>query len=88
MYDLLEHSEGLIGHGDGFVNVNGLSTSDTSYDERLMANVFVVTFRMVVFRPFKGEVLLGRISSKSSQHGIKCMCISKGKYYIYGTDKI
>ena len=23
MYDLLEHSEGLIGHGDGFVNVNG-----------------------------------------------------------------
>ncbi|KAH9887780.1 RNA polymerase III subunit Rpc25-domain-containing protein [Xylariomycetidae sp. FL2044] len=44
MYDLLWASEGLIGHGDGFVNVN-------------------VEFRMIVFRPFKGETLFGRISS-------------------------
>jgi len=29
-----------------------------------------VTFRMIVFRPFKGEILTGRISS-STQHGIK-----------------
>jgi hypothetical protein len=24
MYDLLKVSDGLIGHGDGFVNVNGI----------------------------------------------------------------
>jgi len=29
-----------------------------------------VEFRLVVFRPFKGEILLGKISS-ASQHGIK-----------------
>ncbi|KAI0144652.1 RNA polymerase III subunit Rpc25 [Xylariaceae sp. FL1272] len=46
MYDLLWASEGLIGHGDGLVNVN-------------------VEFRMIVFRPFKHEVLFGRISSAS-----------------------
>ncbi|KAI9681143.1 MAG: DNA-directed RNA polymerase III subunit rpc25 [Caeruleum heppii] len=51
MYDLLKASEGLIGHGDGTVNVN-------------------VEFRLVVFRPFKGEVILGKISS-STNHGIK-----------------
>ncbi|KAK7757754.1 DNA-directed RNA polymerase III complex subunit Rpc25 [Diatrype stigma] len=44
MYDLLWTSEGLIGHGDGMVNVN-------------------VEFRMIVFRPFKGETILGKISS-------------------------
>ncbi|KAI1076758.1 RNA polymerase III subunit Rpc25-domain-containing protein [Whalleya microplaca] len=50
MYDLLWASEGLIGHGTGFVNVN-------------------VEFRMIVFRPFKGETLFGRISS-ADQDGI------------------
>ncbi|KAI5862655.1 RNA polymerase III subunit Rpc25-domain-containing protein [Durotheca rogersii] len=50
MYDLLDASDGLIGHGTGVVNVN-------------------VEFRMIVFRPFKGETLFGRISS-SSIHGI------------------
>jgi len=44
LYDLLDASEGLIGHGNGLVNVN-------------------VEFRLVVFRPFKHEVLIGRISS-------------------------
>ncbi|KAI0009483.1 RNA polymerase III subunit Rpc25-domain-containing protein [Xylariaceae sp. FL0662B] len=44
MYDLLWASEGLIGHGTGFVNVN-------------------VEFRMIVFRPFKGETMFGRITS-------------------------
>jgi len=48
LYDLLWASEGLIGHGDGFVNVN-------------------VEFRMVVFRPFKGEVMLGRIRSATPE---------------------
>ncbi|KAF7503420.1 hypothetical protein GJ744_003750 [Endocarpon pusillum] len=51
MYDLLKVSDGLIGHGDGFVNVN-------------------VEFRLIVFRPFKGEIITGRISS-CTEHGIR-----------------
>ncbi|KAJ5449767.1 DNA-directed RNA polymerase III subunit rpc8 [Penicillium daleae] len=50
-YDLLESSDGLIGHGTGLVNVN-------------------VKFRMIVFRPFKGEIMLGKISS-GTENGIK-----------------
>ncbi|THV53693.1 hypothetical protein BGAL_0044g00180 [Botrytis galanthina] len=50
-YDLLSASEGLIGHGDGLVNVN-------------------VEFRIVVFRPFKFEIMTGRISS-SIEAGIR-----------------
>ncbi|PHH62383.1 hypothetical protein CDD81_7179 [Ophiocordyceps australis] len=46
LYDLLWSSEGLIGHGNGLVNVN-------------------VEFRLIVFRPFKGEVMFGRISSST-----------------------
>ncbi|KAF2099392.1 hypothetical protein NA57DRAFT_55362 [Rhizodiscina lignyota] len=42
MYDILQNSEGLIGHGTGTVNVN-------------------VKFRMVVFRPYKGEIIEGKI---------------------------
>ncbi|KAI5283717.1 DNA-directed RNA polymerase III subunit rpc25 [Ascosphaera acerosa] len=45
MYDLLESSDGLIGHGTGLVNVN-------------------VKFRMVVFRPFKGEIIIGKITGR------------------------
>ncbi|OKL56963.1 hypothetical protein UA08_07805 [Talaromyces atroroseus] len=50
-YDLLQSSDGLIGHGTGLVNVN-------------------VTFRLLVFRPFKGEVILGKILSQD-EDGIK-----------------
>ncbi|KAF2800010.1 hypothetical protein K505DRAFT_320749 [Melanomma pulvis-pyrius CBS 109.77] len=50
MWDLLEVSEGLIGHGTGLVFVN-------------------VEFRLAVFRPFRGEILQGRIKS-SSEEGI------------------
>ncbi|KAL9110073.1 MAG: hypothetical protein Q9227_005412 [Pyrenula ochraceoflavens] len=46
MYDLLDASEGLIGYGDGTVNVN-------------------VRFRLLVFRPFHSEVLLGRVIALS-----------------------
>ncbi|CAD0105883.1 unnamed protein product, partial [Aureobasidium uvarum] len=46
LYDILQTSEGLIGHGTGIVNVN-------------------VDFRMIVFRPFKGEILMGKILSAS-----------------------
>ncbi|OJJ46278.1 hypothetical protein ASPZODRAFT_142897 [Penicilliopsis zonata CBS 506.65] len=50
-YDLLESSDGLIGHGTGLVNVN-------------------VKFRLIVFRPFKGEIVLGKITS-ATENGIK-----------------
>ncbi|KAJ5180429.1 DNA-directed rna polymerase III 25 kd polypeptide, partial [Penicillium capsulatum] len=50
-YDLLESSDGLIGHGTGLINVN-------------------VKFRMIVFRPFKGEIMLGKVAS-GTEHGIK-----------------
>ncbi|KAL1839838.1 hypothetical protein VTJ49DRAFT_1069 [Mycothermus thermophilus] len=48
LWDLLWASEGLIGNGDGMVNVN-------------------VEFRMVVFRPFKTEVIVARITDQSPQ---------------------
>ncbi|KAF2196883.1 DNA-directed RNA polymerase III polypeptide, partial [Delitschia confertaspora ATCC 74209] len=50
MWDLLEASEGLIGHGTGLVNVN-------------------VECRMVVFRPFRGEIIQGKIKD-SDEKGI------------------
>ncbi|KAL1297681.1 hypothetical protein AAFC00_006233 [Neodothiora populina] len=46
LYDILNTSEGLIGHGTGIVNVN-------------------VDFRLIVFRPFKGEILQGKIVSNT-----------------------
>jgi len=42
-HSLISASEGLIGHGNGIVNVN-------------------VDFRMIVFRPHKGEILRGTIT--------------------------
>ncbi|KAL2178490.1 RNA polymerase III subunit Rpc25-domain-containing protein [Thermothelomyces heterothallicus CBS 202.75] len=48
LWDILWTSEGLIGHGDGMVNVN-------------------VEFRMVVFRPHKGEVITARIVDQSPE---------------------
>ncbi|KAJ1333868.1 DNA-directed RNA polymerase III subunit RPC8 [Microdochium nivale] len=83
MYDLLWASEGLIGHGTGMVNVNGMfpwnlggaqfffrqgfqSTVLSCLAEKLIAqgtDSLLVEFRLMVFRPFKGETLLGKISS-------------------------
>ena len=47
-HSLISASEGLIGHGNGIVNVN-------------------VDFRLIVFRPFKGEILRGTISHSNMQ---------------------
>ncbi|KAI9102688.1 hypothetical protein DFS34DRAFT_565204, partial [Phlyctochytrium arcticum] len=33
-----------------------------------------VTFRMVVFRPFKGEILTGKVLSNHATEGLKGMC--------------
>ncbi|KAJ5875893.1 uncharacterized protein N7529_001477 [Penicillium soppii] len=61
-YDLLESSDGLIGHGTGLVNVNVQS--------KISTDLALVKFRMIVFRPFKGEIMLGKISS-GTENGIK-----------------
>ncbi|KAH6854513.1 RNA polymerase III subunit Rpc25-domain-containing protein [Chaetomium sp. MPI-CAGE-AT-0009] len=48
LWDILWTSEGLIGQGDGMVNIN-------------------VEFRVVVFRPYKGEVIAARIMDQSPE---------------------
>lgn len=50
-HSLVKASEGLIGHGDGIVNVN-------------------VDFRLIVFRPFKGEIITATITSSDPNEGI------------------
>lgn len=75
-YDLLESSDGLIGHGTGLVNVNGMLVQESSQPLCLRlsteTNLPIVKFRLIVFRPFKGEIMLGKISSGTEQ-GIKSM---------------
>lgn len=39
-------------------------------EEEVSANLVLVKFRLIVFRPFKGEIILGKITS-SSENGIK-----------------
>lgn len=68
-YDLLESSDGLIGHGTGLVNVNGKSPC-YSASVATFTDFAPVKFRMIVFRPFKGEIMLGKISS-GTENGIK-----------------
>ena len=68
-YDLLESSDGLIGHGTGLVNVNGRLYQHFLNSE-ILTDYHIVKFRMIVFRPFKGEIMLGKISS-GTEHGIK-----------------
>lgn len=63
LYDLQWASEGLIGHGTGLVNVNGSLQVLLIWNRRLRNAT--AEFRMVVFRPFKGEVMIGRIRSST-----------------------
>ena len=59
LWDLLSVSEGLINAGDSRVFVDGGWSGGAS---RLSADGRrAVTFRMVVFRPFKGEILQATI---------------------------
>jgi DNA-directed RNA polymerase III subunit RPC8 len=60
LWDLLSVSEGLINAGDSRVFVDGEGWSGGA--SRLRADGRrAVTFRMVVFRPFKGEILQATI---------------------------
>lgn len=48
LWDMLDTTEGLIGHGTGLVNAN-------------------VEFRLVVFRPFRGEIIAARIKTADEE---------------------
>jgi DNA-directed RNA polymerase III subunit RPC8 len=70
LWDVLWTSEGLIGHGTGLVNVNGNYTIlilPSIYRHPPTSNTYVVEFRMVVFRPFKDEVIIARITSQTRE---------------------
>lgn len=62
LYDLLWASEGLIGHGEGTANVNGTLPPCTPFTFMVLTRSSAAEFRLVIFRPFKGETILGRIS--------------------------
>lgn len=70
LYDLLSASEGLIGHGTGIVNVNGTLRFTFLMLQSGLANTSIVEFRLIVFRPFRHEILFGRIKS-ANLHGIR-----------------
>lgn len=85
LWDILWTSEGLIGQGDGFVNVNGMHGTTISVVSILTDDT--VEFRMVVFRPFKGEVIVARIADQSAE-GINrqffrsMLCLPYSKYLL------
>lgn len=48
-----------------------MSTVDvTPFSSMSSLLTIIVKFRMIVFRPFKGEIMLGKIAS-GTEHGIK-----------------
>ena len=75
MYDLLKASDGLIGHGTGNINVNGRKISPLLQPAALLT-ARAVQFRMIVFRPFKNEILTGRITRCTSE-GIRSWFFSQ-----------
>jgi DNA-directed RNA polymerase subunit E'/Rpb7 len=58
LYDILEASNGLIGHGTGNANVKGTSMGFTM---PAAFNTLAVEFRMIVFRPYKGEIINAKV---------------------------
>jgi DNA-directed RNA polymerase III subunit RPC8 len=64
-WDMLKASEGLISQGDGMVNVNGRfgfpASGNPFATECNTHSWLAVVFRLVVFRPFKGEIIQGSI---------------------------
>lgn len=63
IHDVLHTSEGFILYGDGCSYIKGTLACKGALNARLMR--YPVTFRMVVFRPFAGEILTGKIKSCS-----------------------
>ena len=69
IYDVLWTSEGLIGHGDGLVNISGTSCTDKYIFFNIIPldinPAIIVEFRIVVFRPFKNEIIFAKITEST-----------------------
>ena len=74
MFDLVEVGEGKVRYGDGclWYKCAFFWLFNSSYFDDLVASFLVVTFRMVVFRPFVSEVMLAKVKS-SDEDGIRRM---------------
>ena len=76
-YDLISAGDGLIENGasNGTVHVNGMhkrcSDRQPLYMVWLLTCLAVVKFRMLVFRPFRGEIMYAQIA-ESTDRGIRC----------------
>jgi DNA-directed RNA polymerase III subunit RPC8 len=71
VFDLVEVGEGKVRHGDGclWYKRAWLSSRFSSPEHEFVS---IVTFRMVVFRPFVSEVVLAKVKS-SDEDGIRRM---------------
>lgn len=67
VFDLCEAGEGKVRYGDGLLWYKGEHQRDIILKH---ANVNIVIFRMVVFRPFSSEVILAKVKS-SDEDGIR-----------------
>lgn len=68
LWDVTWTSEGQIGHGTGLVNVNGkIIIFFICFPIIITDMVYAVEFEMVVFRPFKHEVILARITHQTEE---------------------
>jgi hypothetical protein len=65
VHDILETSEGFILYGDGCSYMKGTRLFSKLYATQLIELSIIVTFRLVVFRPFVGEILTGKIKTCS-----------------------
>lgn len=63
VHDILNVTEGFILYLDGCSYVRGISCAIRIIT--CTQRFFLVTFRLVVFRPFVGEILVGKIKSSS-----------------------
>ncbi|KAE9972258.1 hypothetical protein EG327_009559 [Venturia inaequalis] len=74
-WDMLKIGDGLISQGDGLVNVNvePLQHVQNEIDSIAVASPEATRakFRILVFRPFKGEIITGTILDSSSPDGIR-----------------
>lgn len=65
-FDLLKISEGKVLYGDGCVYHKGASERPPA-GETTSEKLCAVEFTVVVFKPFVGEAIVGRVSQSNEQ---------------------
>ena len=71
VFDLSQAGEGKVRYGDGCLwHVGTLRVNHTPTCDMFSHPLYVVVFRLVVFRPFAGEVILAKVKS-SDENGIR-----------------